>query len=143
MVKKWITIAVIFILLIVGCGLEYNYVNGAFDDLGKKLLAFEPMLSQDEEHIDTETNINYMEDLHTYWHKKVKILKALIWHTGIKDIEVGLSRIKSYTEENDYTEALTELQALIDYVNHYSEDFSISFENLLTPLPQFFEKLIF
>ena len=134
MVKKWTIISVIFVCLIVGCALEYNYVNKAFVGLRESLEAFEPMLSANEENIDTEENIKYMENLHASWHKKVKVLKALIWHTGLKDIEVGLSKIKTYTEKNDYTEALAELQSLIDYVNHYAKDFTLAIENLLTPL---------
>lgn len=131
MVKKWIVISILFVLLIVSCGLEYKYVNNSFMYLHKELEEFMPYLDKDKENIDTEENVKYVEDLHDNWHKKVKVLKGLIWHTGIKDIEVGLSRIKSYTEENNYTEALTELQALIDYVQHYSDDFTISIENLL------------
>ena len=58
------------------------------------------------------------------------MLKALIWHTGIKDIEVGLARIKIYTMQNDFKEASSELEGLIDYVEHYKEDFTLSLENL-------------
>lgn len=131
MVKKWIIISLIFALLIVGCSLEYTFVNGSFDNLVTMLSDYKPMLDEDKEHIDTEQNISYIENTHKKWHKKVSVLKALIWHTGIKDIEIGLARIKTYTEENDYTEALTELEALIDYVHHYSDDFDLSLGNLL------------
>ena len=131
MVKKWIVILSIIVLLVVGCFLEYQLVNKSFDYLHDKLEVYVTMIGEDEENIDTEENVEYIENLHSEWHGKLKVLKALIWHTGVKDIEIGLSRIKTYTQENDYTEALTELQALIDYVKHYSEDFSLSIENLL------------
>ena len=131
MVKKWITISVIFVALVVGCAFEYNYVNKSFDYLHNELASYRLMLEENEDHIDSQENITFIEELHESWHKKVAILKALIWHTGIKDIEVGLSRIKTYTEENNVEEARTELEALIDYVQHYSDDFDLSLGNIL------------
>lgn len=88
------------------------------------------MINVDKENIDTEENVFFVKDLHEKWHKKTNVLKALIWHTGIKDIEIGLSRIETYTSENDYTEALAELDSLIDYVGHYASDFRLTFSNL-------------
>lgn len=129
MVKKWIIIGVIFALLVVGCTLEYRYVNGSFDKLYAQLQEYKPMLEESEENIATDENIQKIEAIHKKWHKKVDILKTLIWHTGLKDIEIGLSRILTYTQENDYTEAMTELDALIDYVKHYSDDFELNYSN--------------
>ncbi len=131
MVKKWIIIASIFVALVVSCVLEYRFVNGSFDSLQKSLQEFRPMLEETEENIDQQENIEYISDLHETWHKKVDGLKALIWHTGLKEVENGLSRVMTYTKENDYTEAMTELNALIDYVQHYSADFDLSLSNLL------------
>lgn len=117
-------------VLTVSCVLEYRFVNNSFEYLHLKLIEYKQMIDQNKEQIDTEENIVYVQALHENWHKKSNILKALIWHTGIKDIEVGLSRIETYTSENDYTEALAELDSLIDYVMHYSSDFKLTLENL-------------
>lgn len=130
MVRKWIVILSLIALLTVGCVLEYRFVNHSFEYLHDNLQAYKQMLDNDKEHIDSEYNVEYVQKLHDNWHNKSDILKALIWHTGIKDIEVGLSRIETYTAENDYTEALAELDSLIDYVAHYSSDFKLTFENL-------------
>lgn len=130
MVKKWIFILSLIAILTASCILEYNFVNHSFDHLKEQLLTYKQMLDEDKEHIDTEQNISYVQEVHEKWHKKSDILKALIWHTGIKDIEVGLSRIETYTSENDYTEALAELDSLIDYVAHYASDFKLTFSNL-------------
>lgn len=130
MVKKWIFVLSLMAVLTVSCVLEYRFVNNSFEYLHLKLIEYKQMIDQNKEQIDTEENIVYVQALHENWHKKSSILKALIWHTGIKDIEVGLSRIETYTSENDYTEALAELDSLIDYVMHYSSDFKLTFENL-------------
>lgn len=132
MVKKWIIIIFIVALLGVSCVLENNYINNSFMFIEEKLLGFKTTIEKlDEENIDSNTNVEYIENLHEQWHGKLKGLKCLIWHSGIKDVEVGLSRIKTYTKENDKTETLAEINSLIDYIQHYSEDFTISIENIL------------
>ncbi len=130
MVKKWIVMSVIAVALVVGCVLEYRFVNGSFDSLHSELVEFKMQIDENSEQIDTEENIGAIEKVHEKWHKEINVLKSLIWHTGLKDIEIGLARIKTYTEENDYTEASAELTSLIDYVQHYSDDFDLSLSNL-------------
>ena len=129
MVKKWIIILSIVGILIAGCILEHNFVNDSFKFLEQKLEKYGYMLDADQEHVDSQENISYMTNLHKEWHKKNVILKSLIWHTGMKDIEIGLARITTYTEDNNYIEAETELDALIDYIQHYSKDFTLTLEN--------------
>ena len=130
MVKKWIIMISLIVILIVGCILESTYVNNSFDDLIIKLENFQIKLDKNKESINLEDNIFESKQIHNEWHKRVDLLKCLIWHTGIKDIEVGLARISIYIEENDYTEASAEISSLVDYLKHYSSDFDISWENI-------------
>lgn len=130
MVKKWIFMSVLVLILIVGCVLESKYVNNSFENLVENLENLQVDLDSNKEKIDLEILINKSTEIHESWHKRVKILKCLIWHTGIKDVEVGLARISIYIEEDDYTEASAEIASLIDYLKHYSDDFNISWENI-------------
>jgi len=95
MVKKWIVILIISVLLIVACVVEYFFVNKSFDFLHDQLQIYQTYLDKDKENINTKENVEFVESLHKKWHIKVNGLKAVIWHTGIKDIEIGLSRIKT------------------------------------------------
>ena len=88
-------------------------------------------LAESKDNIDTDELKQKTNNIHLEWEKKVKVLKCLIWHTGIKDVEVGLARIAVYVDENDYTEAYAEIASLIDYVAHYLDDFRVSAENIL------------
>ena len=130
MVKKWIIMIVLMIFLIAGCIAESIFVNKAFDDLISSLTMLELDLKENKEKVDTDELINKSYKIHNDWNKKDKILKSLIWHSGIKDVEIGIARISVYIEENDFTEAYAEISSLIDYLSHYSEDFSISWENI-------------
>ena len=132
MVKKWIIMLSIIAVLIVSCVLESNFVNHSFVFLEDELKKYKEVIQvTPESEINSEKNILYIEDLHSKWHEKLKGLKCLIWHSGIKDVEVGLSRILTYTTNQDKTETLAEVNSLIDYLNHYSEDFTIAIENIL------------
>ena len=130
MVKKWVIMITLIIILTVGCFFEKKYVNDSLNWLINSLETLQIELTENKDKIDTEELIAEAYSIHNQWHKKVKLLKCLIWHTGIKDIEVGLARIAVYVEENDYTESYAETAALIDYIAHYLDDFRISVENI-------------
>ena len=129
MFKKWIVVAIIVGLLVAGCILETNYVNGVFDSMTTRLESFSSNIEETST-VDTAENIEFLENLHDEFHQKEKVLKALIWHTGLKDVEISLSRIITYVSENEQVEALAETHGLIDYCKHYVHDFRLSFENV-------------
>ena len=123
---------IIIIILTVSCILESNYVNSALWYLENNLNEYRLKIeSTAEENLNNDDNITFIADLHNKWHDKLKGLKCLIWHSGVKEVEVGLSRIQTYTKENDKTETLVEIKALMDFLDHYSEDFTIAVENIL------------
>ena len=117
-------------VLVFGCIVESCYVSKSFDWLINSLETIQIELTENKEKIDTKKFISDIYTLHNKWHEKVKILKCLIWHTNIKDVEVGLARISVYISENDYTEAYAEIASLIDFSAHYLDDFRISSENI-------------
>jgi len=130
MVKKWIVIMIVFVLLIVSCILENFYITNSFNRLDEKLVIAKQMLEEDDGAIDNEENIKYLKSIENDWDKNIKGLKSVIWHTGLKEIEIGLSRVITYTEENNFTEAMTELNAVRDYLDTYEDEFKLSLENL-------------
>lgn len=131
MIKKTITIICFFVAIIVAGYFESKYVITSFDNLVKELYTIKEELALNKEKIDSETNVQTLKTIHKNWQKRTKILKFFVWHTGFKDVEIGLSRITSYTEENDYTEAYTELNNLIDYCIHYCEDYKFNLQNII------------
>ena len=130
MIKKWVIVLSILALLVVGCVLEYRFVNSTFEEMTVRFENVKAMLDQNQEHVDTEEILSYLDDLHQDFHQKEKVLKALIWHTGLKDVEIGISRIITYAENNDYTEAMAETNGLVDYCKHYGQDFKITWDNI-------------
>lgn len=130
MVKKWIIMISLLIVMIVGCIIETNYVNSSFKWLINSLETLQIEITEQKENIDDEKFVSLAYEIHDQWNQKVKTLKCLIWHSGIKDVEIGLARIAVYVKENNYTEASAEIGSLIDYLAHYLDDFVVSTENI-------------
>lgn len=131
MVKKWIVMCVIIALIVGLCVWENVYIQQSFTFLLNRLDAIEVQLSENEELINTEENILALTNLHEEWREKTKVLKTIVWHTGMKEVEINLSRVLSYVEQNDFKEAMVELHALQDFSKHYKQDFTITLENIL------------
>ena len=110
--------------------LESKYIENTFEKFEKDLLQFSTMLDETKNSTNTFDNLQRIESLTQEWHKTAIKLKYLVWHTGIKDVENGLSRIATYTQENNYTEAKTELNNLLDFTRHYSKDYKVLPENV-------------
>lgn len=130
MVKKWIIMLLLSVLLVVGCIFESRFVHNSLSWLINSLETLQIEITQQSDKIDEDKFIDMAYSIHENWHDKVKILKCVIWHSGIKDAETGLARIAVYIEENDYKEASAEIASLIDYLAHYLDDFVISTENI-------------
>ncbi len=122
---------VLIVGLTVGCIFENKFVNKSFTWLINSLETLQINLTENKDKIDTDELKLEANAVHENWHKRVSGLKCVIWHSWIKDIEIGLAKISVYVSENNYTEAYAELAALIDYCAHYSDDFKISGENIL------------
>ena len=131
MAKKWVAMIGITLLIVGLCVMESNYIQDSFEFLLNRLDAIEVKLEASGETIATTENIASLNELHQEWREKTKNLKMIVWHTGMKEVEINLSRIQSYIEVNNQEEAMVELHALQDFSRHYKDDFTITVENIL------------
>ena len=130
MVKKWIVMICLAIILAFGCVFESKYIHSSMGSLINSLETLQIKITETKDKIDDEKLIAEAYSLHNEWHEKVSTLKCLIWHSGLKEIEINFARIAVYIEENDYTEAYAEIACLIDYIAHYLDDFKITLDNI-------------
>ena len=128
---KRLILMISLLLVLIGASIwECYYLDQAFNYLNTSINTLLQTMQQNEDNIDTQNNIQYIQNLHKTWHKKVKYLKTFVWHSGLKDIEIGISRATAYTEENNFVEVKAELSSVLDFANHYQKDFDILFENI-------------
>ena len=131
MVKRWIIILCISVILVVGGIVETKYTQDSLYWLIESVEELELDLKANKDEIDADAYVKKANAIDDKWDKKLNVLKCLVWHSCVKDIEIGLARIVVYIEENDFTEAYAECESLIDYANHYLDDFKITLENIL------------
>ena len=131
MVRKWIVIVCIAVLLVVGGVCETKYTQKSLCWLIESVEALEVDMKNSKDNIDEQVLIKQAKMIDSEWDNRLDKLKCLVWHSSVKDIETGLARIIVYMEENDFTEAYAESEALIDYAKHYLDDFKITLPNIL------------
>ena len=131
MVKRWIVILCIAVVLVVGGIVETKYTQNSLDWLINSVEVLENELKQNKDNINSKILLERANAIDNEWDNKLDKLKCLVWHSCVKDIEIGLARIVVYMEENDFTEAYAECASLIDYARHYLDDFMITLENIL------------
>ena len=131
MVKKWIVMILLTFCLCFACVYETKYINKTFGELINTLETLQIELAENKDEINKEYLVTKSYKIHENWKKNIRKIKCIIWHTGIKDVEVSLARIPIFVEENEYADAYAEIAGLIDYVAHYLDDFSVSLENIL------------
>jgi len=129
--KKWVVMLGIILTIVGVCLIEHKFIQDSFEYLLNEMNKVEAAIVEDEDNINTARNINLLESVHATWKEKSKVLKMIVWHTGIKEVEVNLSRLTSYVNLNNSEEALVELHQLEDFCKHYKDDFVISLENVL------------
>lgn len=131
MVKKWIVMIVLAAILIFACIYESKFVNNTFDGLVNSLETLQIELTENKDSIDSDELIKKANKIHLDWGKKTNKLKCIVWHTSIKDIEIGLAKLSCFIAENEYSDAYAEIASLIDYVSYYLDDFEVSLDNIL------------
>ena len=131
MLKKYIAIIIFVVSIVLAGFFESHYIVTSFDFLENELYLFAEQMQYDTENIDTEENIVAINQIRKKWQDQTQLLEIFVWHTIIKEIENSLSRITSYVKQNDFKEAYTELNSLIDYSEYYSQDYRFSFQNVV------------
>ena len=130
MIKKWIVMIILISILFIGSIFETKFINKSLNSLINSLETLQIEIMENKDKIDSEELITHAYDIHEKWHKKVNILKCLVWHTSIKDIETSFAKIAVFIGENEYSDAYSEIASLIDYLAHYLDDFKVSIENI-------------
>ena len=131
MTKKYIFIGIFIVSIVLAGFFESHYIVTSFEFLEDELYAFAEQMEYDTENINTEENIVKINQIRKRWQDKTQLLEIFVWHTVIKEIENSLSRITSYVKQNDFKEAYTELNSLIDYSEYYSQDYRFSIQNVV------------
>ena len=118
--KKEIIICIIIIItIIIGNIITQNYSQKTFNDLGKKLeILREDLVKEDVEKILVNERISEIENIWKNVHNKLAIF---IEHEELEKTETSLAGLKSYTEMEEYADAVEELDKMNFLMEHIED----------------------
>ena len=125
MVKAIIS-TLIAILIIIGASLLENaYLKDTFSEFERVVLA-----TYDK----TEEKISVKEDVLTFqklWIEKKRSLHIFIPHNDIKEIDLWIAEAVSLVENEEYEDALSKLEVVLEMIEQIPKTYSLRIENIL------------
>ena len=124
MVKTIVSIAVVTCLLVIGSLYEINHVNNQFDDFKEVLTV---LYDKIEDETATTDDVYAVQE---NWLNKKKSLHVFIPHTEIKEVDLWLSETVRLVHDQEWTDAISKVEVLIELSEQIPKTFSIRIENI-------------
>lgn len=118
------TITVLIILVDIA---SYNYLYSSSNNMEKKLETIEQNIKS-EKWMNAKANA---DDLEKTWGKISSKWAILIEHREIDDIDMSLSKLKSFIDTKDKDLSLSELKTLKELYSHIPSNEKLTLENIL------------
>lgn len=125
--KSFITSAVIAVLLVTG-GILFNI---CINNLSEQLMEISEEITAYINEDDFKTASEKVTELSEFVDKKKIILASVINHESIDDIELCLSELQSYSDNQVRIESLVRCKKLKHLFYHLPSNYSISPQNIL------------
>lgn len=129
MVKRIITISALFSLLIILAFYELVAVNNLITTLNEQATNLQTEIYENKEFVSS--TINSVKKTKEYWNKNEIILTLMFNHKDLSTITDTLSRLYSYVENNDFDNAIAEVNLLKQYSEKNKWIMGFNFQNIL------------
>lgn len=129
MVKRIITISALFGLLIILAFYELVAVNNLITTLNEQATNLQTEIYENKEFVSN--SINSVKKTKEYWNKNEIILTLMFNHKDLSTITDTLSRLYSYVENNDFDNAIAEVNLLKQYSEKNKWIMGFNFQNIL------------
>ena len=124
MVKSIISIVIALALLISGAFIEQHLVKHEFG-------LFQDILTEMYEKIEKEEcNKEDALSVQKWWVKKKESLHIYIPHNDIREIDYWLAETVSLVYTNDFDDALSKVEVLIEICEHIPDTYNLRLENI-------------
>ena len=129
MVKRIITISALFGLLMILAFYELVAVNNLITTLNEQATNLQTEIYENKEFVSS--SINSVKKTKEYWNKNEIILTLMFNHKDLSTITDTLSRLYSYVENNDFDNAIAEVNLLKQYSEKNKWIMGFNFQNIL------------
>lgn len=125
MVKSIVSVLVVFAILICGAVYETDFVQRQFNEFS---VVLEQLYLKTNNHTATEDDVLSAQK---NWLEKKKYLHVFIPHNEIKEMDLWISEAIILVRDEEWTDAVSKIEVLIDLTEQIPKTFRLSFENVL------------
>ena len=126
-----ITISTLIIVFIIVSGIAVQkYLVKSSEDLIKDLKDLKQELIRNKETKNIARIKEKLEEVIKNWEDKEKVWATIIMHEELDNIEVSLLTLKSYAENEEIADALSELEKSIFWIGHITEKEDFKIKNI-------------
>lgn len=124
-----IALIVILVFLVTLGTYEIIAVNMFLDHMEKAVdqLQTEITLHQD----DLTVLVEYVNQEKAYWEKREKNLNLMFNHKDLKNVCDTMNKVQTYIAQNDYENALVEMNVLVETVHELRSVMCFNYDNIL------------
>lgn len=128
--KEILIIVISILLVVVGSNISQGYLNQTGDELIEdiEILREEIKKAQNSEE---NTSKELAKDLYSKWKKVEKNWSIIVIHNELDLIELALVSMKTCIEENEYNEAIKELEKSNYLIEHIKDNEKLELKNIL------------
>lgn len=124
MVKTIISMAVVFVLLVVGAIFECTVVSKQFDEFNSELTA---VYQKIESETATEDDVYALQES---WISKKSFLHAFIPHNEIREFDLWIADAVVFVREKEWSDALSKIEVLLALAKEAPRSFSMNFSTI-------------
>lgn len=125
MVKSIVSVLVVFAILICGAVYETDFVQRQFNEFS---VVLEQLYLKTDNHTATEDDVLSAQK---NWLEKKKYLHVFIPHNEIKEMDLWISEAIILVRDEEWTDAVSKIEVLIDLTEQIPKTFRLSFENVM------------
>ena len=128
MKKEIIICIVIIIIIIMGNYITQNYAKESVQELNNKLNELREEISKEQ--VDNEKAQKYLKEVEEIWNNRHDKLAYYIEHDELEKVETNMTSMKSFIENKEYPECISELDKSVFILEHIEEKYKFSLENI-------------
>lgn len=126
----WRDIVFCIIIIVVIITVDFfiqDYIKNSAEEMTMKLDSLKQEVSNKEEDKINEVDTKEVRET---WEEKYKILASVIEHDELEKVEKNLTGIYSALENNELSEAISELDESMFILRHIKDKYSFKIENV-------------
>lgn len=128
MKKEIIICVVIVIVIIIGNYITQNYTKESVQELNNKLYELRDEISK--QNVDDEKAKKYFKEIEEIWSNRHDKLAYYIEHDELEKVETDITSMKSYIENKEYADCISELDKSVFVLKHIEEKYAFNLENV-------------